>query len=189
VEANKRHLSDADYLASFVEYDTNGGCWLWRGGLKAPDSYGNQSRTHLPVKAHRASYVVHVGPIPEGENVLHRCDVPCCVNPSHLFLGSQQDNVSDMMRKGRHRVAYSRTDRHGAPRNVPDPQLTINRQLWAEGPAKRADANLRSFCRREGAALFCAKCDGDGVVLAVVSLVLQPVKCTRCGGEGLEPLG
>lgn len=72
-------------------------------------------------------------------------------------------------------------------RNDFSPQLTENRRIWSEGVAKRADEGLRSFSWQEGDAFMCRKCRGDGVVLAVVSLVLQPIKCTRCGGEGLEP--
>jgi hypothetical protein len=52
-------------------------------------------------KAHRLSYTIFCGAIPKGMNVLHNCDVTLCVNPDHLFLGTQLDNVADMIRKGR----------------------------------------------------------------------------------------
>lgn len=52
-------------------------------------------------KAHRASWMAHRGPVPEELNVLHICDVTMCINPDHLFLGTQKENVRDMMNKGR----------------------------------------------------------------------------------------
>lgn len=68
-----------------------------------------------------------------------------------------------------------------------DPQLHENRTIWSLGVAKRADTNLRRFSWQHGDAFMCRKCRGDGVVLAVVDLILQPIPCARCGGEGLEP--
>jgi len=81
------------------------GCWEWRGR-------GNQSGygqlfvgydgiASRPVLAHRASWRINVGPIPNGLCVLHRCDNPPCVNPGHLFLGTRLVNNRDMIAKGR----------------------------------------------------------------------------------------
>jgi hypothetical protein len=55
------------------------------------------------IDTHRAAWLLYRGEVPEGQSVLHSCDVPSCVNPDHLFLGSQQDNLSDMARKNRGR--------------------------------------------------------------------------------------
>lgn len=76
-------------------------CWEWQGHLSM-NGYG-----HIGVRygrmqgAHRFSYEMHNGPIPSGLHVRHRCDNPACVNPAHLELGTQQDNVNDMIRRGR----------------------------------------------------------------------------------------
>lgn len=80
------------------------GCWLWTGatfkGYGLIRSGGQGCPTHL---AHRVSWRVHCGPIPEGLYVCHHCDNPPCCNPAHLFLGTQADNMRDCVSKGRQR--------------------------------------------------------------------------------------
>lgn len=86
------------------------GCWIWMGALdrKGYGRHGNGGgRT---ASAHRSAYAEAFGPIPSGLAVCHRCDVPSCVNPQHLFLGTQKDNVEDMARKGRHGKARIRAE-------------------------------------------------------------------------------
>lgn len=75
-------------------------CWLWTGA-KNPDGYGNFRMGDKMQKAHRASWLLFVGEIGE-LSVLHKCDSPSCVNPKHLFLGTQKDNCLDMVKKKRH---------------------------------------------------------------------------------------
>jgi len=75
-------------------------CWLWTGS-KYPNGYGQRSHVSLDQYAHRTSWILHFGPIPVGQQVLHRCDVPACVNPEHLFLGHVNDNMQDCINKGR----------------------------------------------------------------------------------------
>lgn len=70
-------------------------------GSKDKDGYGYIKRDGITWKAHRASYSEWTGTIPKGLWVLHRCDNPSCVNPEHLWLGTAQDNLNDMVAKGR----------------------------------------------------------------------------------------
>ena len=79
---------------------TESGCWLWIAG-KNWCGYGKIYVNGKTEGAHRISYQLYVGPIPDGLCVLHRCDVPSCVNPEHLFLGTNKDNTQDMVKKGR----------------------------------------------------------------------------------------
>jgi predicted XRE-type DNA-binding protein len=74
-------------------------CWYFTGHIDDV-GYGRLAGTGEN-KAHRTSWMLHNGAIPPGMKVLHRCDVRNCVNPDHLFLGTQGDNVADMMLKGR----------------------------------------------------------------------------------------
>lgn len=84
-----------------IRVDENG-CWIWTGRLK-DTGYGeiNPGGRSSPRGAHRISYELFKGEIPKGMYVLHKCDVRCCVNPDHLFIGTAKDNTQDMMSKGR----------------------------------------------------------------------------------------
>ena len=84
--------------------DDESGCWRWTG-TKHYSGYGCFRVLGKMWRAHRLSWVIHNGIIPDELCVLHRCDEPECVNPKHLFLGTQKDNLYDCINKGRFRVA------------------------------------------------------------------------------------
>ena len=81
--------------------EPNSGCWLWFGAIGCEDGRGLISVNGAPIAAHRVAWLLYCGEIPKGMSVLHTCDVPSCVNPDHLWLGSQWDNINDCKKKGR----------------------------------------------------------------------------------------
>lgn len=78
-------------------------CWLWTGKSKTEFGYGRISYFGKPERAHRVAYILYVGKIPTGKHVLHTCDIPLCVNPKHLYIGSNKENGRD--RSARNRIA------------------------------------------------------------------------------------
>lgn len=93
-----------DEFMKRVEFEPNTGCWLWSNAPGA-GGYGTVRYDGRDQKAHRVSWALHRGYMPPRDiKVCHRCDTPPCVNPDHLWLGTQADNVADMMAKGRHRA-------------------------------------------------------------------------------------
>lgn len=89
-----------DRFMAFVEPVPEAGCWLWIGYIN-PRGYGEFGVRDDVMRAHRFSFELHRRKLEKGEVVCHRCDTPSCVNPDHLFAGSQKDNLLDAVAKGR----------------------------------------------------------------------------------------
>lgn len=126
--------------------EPNSGCLLWEGGLltrprgSRKPVYGLIKSDGKMKKVHRVAYELSCGGIPEGWHVLHRCDVPLCCNPQHLFLGTNRDNIDDKVRKDRaskkltfknaaevHRLAASGMSQSAIARMMNVNQSTISR--------------------------------------------------------------
>lgn len=106
-----RHWTLAQRIAYYASAPNENGCTLWTGKT-GHWGYGKifwDSKTQL---AHRLAWEVANGPIPSGKFICHRCDVPACVNPDHLFLGTAADNSADMIAKGRHATKPARGEAH-----------------------------------------------------------------------------
>ena len=75
-------------------------CWNWLGAVDSA-GYGTYHFTEARVRAHHISYVIHYGLIPTGSQINHKCDNPACINPNHLYAGTQAQNVQDMIDRSR----------------------------------------------------------------------------------------
>jgi hypothetical protein len=103
-----RHICRPDWcpeqrLAYYSVRDPENGCVLWTGG-RTRDGYGRLWIKGRPLFAHRVAWEAKNGPIPTGLNVCHRCDVRTCINPNHMFLGTQKENMADRSAKLRRKL-------------------------------------------------------------------------------------
>lgn len=106
-DCGSRKVAEGDAIERFHQkYEVNeSGCWIWTAGTR-PNSKGVSYPRHWTddsksIGAHRFSYELVHGSIPQGMYVCHKCDTPLCVNPDHLFVGSHKDNMRDMIEKKR----------------------------------------------------------------------------------------
>jgi hypothetical protein len=81
------------------------GCWVWMGAMHE-SGYGQTSVRGRFERAHRVAYEAFVAPVPPGLYVLHRCDVTLCVNPAHLYAGTQRENIRDCINRRRFRAGW-----------------------------------------------------------------------------------
>ncbi len=111
----------------WAKVDKSSDCWVWTASLD-DKGYGQLGVDKRPLRAHRISYRIQHGEIPDGLHVLHHCDNPPCVRPDHLFLGTHADNMADMCKKGRH----YKGETHPNVKLTEGDVLTI-RGLYSEG--------------------------------------------------------
>jgi len=109
-------------------------CWLWIGA-RHEFGYGWFELNGKAQTAHTIAFAECYGPIPTGMNVCHECDNPPCVRPNHLFLGTQQDNLSDMREKNRHQKGE--TNGHA---KLTEQDIETIRQMYSQGTFQRVIA-------------------------------------------------
>lgn len=101
-----------DIFPDRIITEPNSGCWIWVGGVRCDkEPYGRLKLGTKFLSAHRYSYQLKRGEIPNGMHVLHKCDVMGCCNPDHLYLGDDAQNCRDRDSRGRHIVL--RGEKHG----------------------------------------------------------------------------
>lgn len=144
-------------------------CWVWIGN-RNNYGYGIQAlgKGNQRALAHRTSYEMHKGPIPEGKHVCHTCDHTWCVNPEHLFTGTRSDNMTDCVNKGRHvshtHPGYVRGSKNGRTKLSEEDVINIVK-MRKEGAYQReiaAKFNIhqtnvsRIFCKRTWTHVTCS---------------------------------
>ncbi len=122
----KDKLSFKDKFEKFVYPEPNTGCWLWGGyccKISGYGYFGKNTSGDTRKSAHRTSYELYKGPIVDKKYVCHSCDNRACVNPDHLFLGTQKENIVDCVSKGRN----AKGEKQGSSKLTRDDVLYIRK--------------------------------------------------------------
>ena len=146
IYSNTKHCSHICRFKAILPSTFDDECFIWPMSKNKVSGYG-QFNTYdgnkvITSYAHRMSYEAFFGHLPEGAFVLHKCDNPSCINPNHLFLGSQSDNMVDMTTKGRHCKYTGWVDKEKNPQTK-YPERRPKGQ--SHGAAKLSDDDVRKI--------------------------------------------
>lgn len=158
------------------------GCWLWTGDTGGRRGYGRLRVEGRMVRAHRLSWMLHFGPIQSGLCVCHKCDTPSCVNPSHLFLDTNEGNTADRVRKGRSRGAdcgATNPVRHERHHQAKLTEITVQaiRELAAAGTVSQ-----RRIAAMFGVSQPCISAIKNGATWYQGRRTRGSKRLARCGG-------
>lgn len=122
------------------------GCWMWTASTWSFGHGRMSAGGGRDTGAHRVSWEIHYGPIPDGLQVLHRCDNPSCVRPDHLFLGTHTDNMHDMITKGRNMHGDQHTKAKLTSADVTRIRLLVRRGAVQRRVARLFDVSPSTIC-------------------------------------------
>jgi len=111
---------------------TECGCWVWLGAIRGENNYGAMRINKRTIGAHRVSYMIHHGNIPDEMQVLHKCDNRLCVNPEHLYAGNQKQNIRDMYNRGRNVYTGNKGTKHPSSKITEDIVIEIRLSKLSE---------------------------------------------------------
>ena len=150
--ARKRGLPTmptSDRLKNMVKINPITECWEWQGVKH--NGYGRtivgsrKDGTRHTISAHRLAYLTWKGDIPQGLEVCHICDNPCCINPEHLFIGTRQDNIDDRERKGRNVVKVG--EENATSKLTKKDVENARKERFLKGTTFQALANKYGVCK------------------------------------------
>jgi hypothetical protein len=131
-------MTELEFWANCIP-EPNTGCWLWLGATKKDGGYPRVWFNGKYQKGHRVAWELANGETLGDRCALHKCDQPSCINPEHIFAGTQADNVADMLSKGRERYVGLPGEQNGRAK-LTDAQVAALRADLANGMTQTAAA-------------------------------------------------